>query len=85
VIGLASTQAPACVFFTKIALIVQRQIFNPSSRYNRPPATLPFGHWVWAPSMASNGFEMSMNRVSSARAVCVLFESCLFTRLGDKT
>jgi hypothetical protein len=85
VIGLTWTQALGGAFFTKIALIVERQIFNPSSRYNRPPATLPFGHWCEPHQWPTNRFEMSMNRVSSARAVRVPFESCLFTRLGDKT
>jgi hypothetical protein len=79
--GLAHGRA----FINKIALIVRRQIFHRSSRYNRPPATVPFGA-VLKPDPRSNyGFEISMNSVPSVRAVCVLFENCLLTRLGDKT
>jgi hypothetical protein len=82
---LHSTLAHGRTFFNKIALIVRRQIFYRSSRYNRPPATVPFGA-VLKPNPRSNyGFEISMNSVPSARAVCVLFEICLLSRLGDKT
>jgi hypothetical protein len=82
---LLSALADGRAFFNKIALIVRRQIFYRSSRYNRPPATVPFGAVLKPNPRSIYGFEISMNSVPSARAVCVLFEICLLTRLGDKT
>jgi hypothetical protein len=82
---LLSALADGRAFFNKIALIVRRQIFYRSSRYNRPPATVPFVTVLKPNPRSIYGFEISMNSVPSARAVCVLFEICLLTRLGDKT